>query len=49
MATFLDLNEFELNATDEEVVAEIVALAAGSVSEKQLADWIRTHATKAAS
>ena len=48
LATFLGLNGYEFQATDAEVVTEIVALAAGRVSETQLADWIRTHTTKAA-
>jgi death-on-curing protein len=43
IATFLGINGYELGATDGEVVAEIVALADGRVSEAQLADWIRSH------
>jgi death-on-curing protein len=46
MATFLGINGHDLDATDAEVVAEIMALADGSVSEDGLADWIRQHATK---
>jgi death-on-curing protein len=46
MVTFLGLNGYELTAVDEEVVAEIVAVAAGSVSENALADWIRERSTK---
>ena len=45
MATFLGINGHDLDATDAEVVAEIMALADGSVSEDGLADWIRQHAT----
>jgi death-on-curing protein len=41
MVTFLGMNGYELMATDAEVVAEIVALAAGTVSEEALTDWIR--------
>ena len=37
MVTFLGMNGHELEATDAEVVAEIVALADGSVSEESLA------------
>ena len=48
LATFLGLNGYEFQGTDAEVVTEIVALAAGRVSETQLADWIRTQTTKAA-
>jgi death-on-curing protein len=47
LATFLGMNGCELVATDEEVVTEILALADGRVTEGQLADWIRTHTTKA--
>lgn len=46
IATFLGINGRELTATDEEVVTEIVALAAGHVTESDLAEWIRTHATQ---
>jgi len=41
MVTFLGMNGCEFEATDAEVVAEIVALADGSQSEAGLADWIR--------
>ena len=41
MVTFLGINGRELEASDGEVVAEFVALADGSVSEGELADWIR--------
>lgn len=43
MMTFLGLNGHELDAPDGEVVAEFLALADGSVSENELADWIREH------
>ncbi len=46
MATFQGINGYALDATDAEVVAEIPALADGSVSEDGLADWIRQHAAK---
>jgi len=46
MVTFLGINGFELHPTDADVVAQIVALAAGGVSEEALADWIRRHSTK---
>lgn len=41
MATFLAVNGVEFEATDAEVVAEILALADGRVQESALADWIR--------
>ena len=43
IVTFLGLNGADLQATDAEAVAEIVALADGRVSEDELADWIRQH------
>lgn len=43
MVTFLGMNGHDFSATDAEVVAEIVALAEGSLSEDALADWIRQH------
>lgn len=46
MATFLGLNGYELEATDAEVVAEIVSLADGSATEESLTDWIRGHSIK---
>lgn len=41
MATFLGINGYELTATDEDVVGEMLALAAGRISEEELARWIR--------
>jgi death on curing protein len=46
IATFLGINGYELHATDDGVVAEILALADGRVSEAQLTDWIRAHRVK---
>jgi death-on-curing protein len=46
IATFLGLNGDDLRASDTEVVAEIVALAAGRVTEDELTDWIRRHSVK---
>ena len=46
MITFLGLNGHDRNAADADVVAAIVALAEGSLSEEALADWIRQHSTK---
>jgi death on curing protein len=46
MITFLGLNGYDFHATDAEVVAEIVGLAEGAVSEEELADWIRVHRSK---
>jgi death-on-curing protein len=41
--TFLVLNGHALDATDAELVVAIVALAAGELTEDELADWFRTH------
>ena len=46
MVTCLGMNGYELEATDAEVVAEILAPADGSVSEEALSDWVRQHCTK---
>lgn len=46
IATFLGLNGYELTVADAEVVTEIVALAAGRVTEEDLADWITAHSSK---
>jgi len=43
LVTFLGINGHDLEASDEEVVTAIFALADGRVSEKALADWIRQH------
>lgn len=45
--TFLLLNGFALGANDAEVVVAILALAAGELSEQELADWFRHHVTTA--
>ena len=41
--TFLLLNGFDLTATDAEVVVAFLALAAGELTEDELADWFRQH------
>lgn len=41
--TFLVINGHALAATDAELVVVILALAAGELSEDELADWFRTH------
>jgi death-on-curing protein len=46
MVTFLETNGHVFAATDAELVAEMLALADGSVSEAALADWIRRHSRK---
>ena len=39
--TFLVLNGHALDATDAELVVAVLALAAGGLSEDELADWFR--------
>ncbi len=46
MVTFLGINDYELDANDADVVAEMLALADGTVSETDLADWIHRHIVK---
>jgi death-on-curing protein len=41
--TFLLLNRHGLGATDAEMVVAFVALAAGELSEEEMADWFRMH------
>jgi death-on-curing protein len=46
MVTFLGVNGHDFSATDAEVVAEILALADGRISEEALADWIHHHSSE---
>lgn len=46
MVTFLGINGYAFEASDAEVVATFLALAAGEVSEDQLAMWIREHSRR---
>jgi len=41
--TFLALNGHTLGASDAELAVAFVALAAGELSEDELADWFREH------
>jgi death-on-curing protein len=43
MVTFLGINRYVFEATDTEAVTTFLALAAGEMTEDQLADWIRDH------
>jgi death-on-curing protein len=43
LATFLGVNGYELETTDAQVVTTMIGLAAGQVSESQLAAWIRAQ------
>jgi death-on-curing protein len=44
--TFLVLNGHALAATDAELVVAFLALAAGELSEEELADWFRQSAPR---
>lgn len=44
MAVFLDLNGLELDAPEPDVVQMMLAIAAGELSEAELAAWSREHA-----
>ena len=43
MAVFLELNGVQLEAEEPEVVTVLLALAAGEMSEEELAAWLRTR------
>jgi len=45
-ATFLELNGLRLTATEPEATQIILGLAAGDVSESQLAAWFREKSEK---
>ncbi|MBX9727064.1 MAG: type II toxin-antitoxin system death-on-curing family toxin, partial [Rickettsiales bacterium] len=44
--TFLALNGFAISATQEEAYGVFYALAAGELTEEQLADWIESKIVK---
>lgn len=44
--TFLILNGYRLKATDAELVVAFLALAAGELSEDEIADWFRERVEK---
>jgi death on curing protein len=46
MAAFLDIHGYDFDAEEADVVTMIFGVAAGSVSEKALAAWIRKHMSK---
>jgi death-on-curing protein len=43
MLTFLSVNGHDLDASDEEVLTTMLALAAGRLAEQDLAGWIRAR------
>jgi death on curing protein len=44
--TFLALNGYALDVSDAELVVAFLALAAGELSEDELADWFREHVSQ---
>jgi death-on-curing protein len=46
MELFLNLNGWVLNADDADCISTMLALAAGDLSEKALAVWVRSHIAK---
>jgi death-on-curing protein len=46
MVVFLELNGWRFAAEEVEVVRAMVALAAGRLTEKALAEWLDQHSTK---
>ena len=46
MVTFLGMNGTDFEASDAEIVSEMLALADGRVSEEELAGWLRDHVAK---
>ncbi len=46
MVVFLELNGWTFAADEADVVATMMALAAGTLSERTLAAWVRAHSTK---
>lgn len=43
MAAFLDLNGYELEADEADVVRVMNAVAAGEMGEATFAEWVRAH------
>ena len=43
---FLDLNGYDLSASDEEMLSVILGVAAGKVAHEQLTDWIRENSVR---
>jgi death-on-curing protein len=43
MTVFLELNGYELNAPQPEAYESMIALAAGDMTEVQLASWLQRH------
>ena len=46
IVTFLGMNDYDFDATDADVIGEMLGLAGGRLSEERLTDWIRKHSVK---
>jgi death-on-curing protein len=46
LVTFLGLNDYEFEASEDDVVSEMFALAAGRLSEGEFARWIERHSAR---
>lgn len=46
LVTFLETHDLTFTATDAEVVAEILGVASGVVSEEALVAWVRQYTTE---
>jgi death on curing protein len=46
MVTFLGINGYDFDASEEDVVTTILSLASGDLSEERLAEWIRANAVR---
>jgi death-on-curing protein len=46
MVVFLELNAWSFDAEETEVVSAMVALAEGSLGEKDLTKWVKQHSRK---
>lgn len=44
MVAFLDRNGYELIASDAEVVEVVLSIAAGDLTEPELAEWVASRA-----
>ena len=43
MLAFLAINGYDVNADDDDVLITVIDLAAGRLSEPDLADWLRNR------
>jgi len=43
LVTFLGVNDYDFDTTDEDVVKTMLAPADGGLTETELADWVRAR------